>query len=52
MSDFSMTINGQPMSAADQFDVKNPATGDTVGRAPNSSKDHLDQAVAAAQAAF
>lgn len=52
MSDFSMTINGQPVSAADQFDVKNPATGDTVGRAPNSSKDHLDQAVAAAQAAF
>ena len=47
-----MTINGQPVSAADQFDVKNPATGDTVGRAPNSSKDHLDQAVAAAQAAF
>lgn len=52
MSDFSMTINGQPVSAADHFDVKNPATGDTVGRAPNSSKDHLDQAVAAAQAAF
>lgn len=52
MSDFSMTINGQPVSAADQFDVKNPATGDTVGRAPNSSKDQLDQAVAAAQAAF
>lgn len=52
MSDFSMTINGQPVNAADQFDVKNPATGDTVGRAPNSSKDHLDQAVAAAQAAF
>jgi acyl-CoA reductase-like NAD-dependent aldehyde dehydrogenase len=52
MSDFSMTINGQPVSAADLFDVKNPATGDTVGRAPNSSKEHLDQAVAAAQAAF
>ncbi|MDP2220132.1 MAG: aldehyde dehydrogenase family protein [Hydrogenophaga sp.] len=52
MSDFSMTINGQPVSAADQFDVKNPATGDTVGLAPNSSKDHLDLAVAAAQVAF
>lgn len=47
-----MTINGQPVSAADQFDVKNPATGDTVGLAPNSSKDHLDLAVAAAQVAF
>jgi acyl-CoA reductase-like NAD-dependent aldehyde dehydrogenase len=52
MSEFSMTINGQPVRAADQFDVKNPATGDTVGRAPNSSEDHLDQAVAAAQTAF
>jgi len=52
MTDFSMIINGQPVSADDHFDVKNPASGETVGRAPNSSKDHLDQAVAAAQAAF
>ncbi len=47
-----MTINGRPVIAADHFDVKNPATGDTVGRAPNSSKDHLDRAVEAAHAAF
>jgi acyl-CoA reductase-like NAD-dependent aldehyde dehydrogenase len=52
MSDFSMIINGQPVSAADQFDVTNPATGETVGRAPNSTTDHLNHAVAVARAAF
>lgn len=52
MTDFPMIINGQPVSADQHFDVKNPATGETVGRAPNASRDHLDQAVAAAEAAF
>lgn len=47
-----MIINGQPVSAADQFDVTNPATGETVGRAPNSTTDHLNHAVAVARAAF
>lgn len=52
MTDFPMIINGLPVNAANHFDVKNPATGETVGRAPNASRDHLDQAVAAAEAAF
>lgn len=52
MTDFPMIINGLPVNAAEHFDVKNPATGETVGRAPNASRDHLDQAVAAAEAAF
>ncbi|WP_426307151.1 aldehyde dehydrogenase family protein [Acidovorax facilis] len=52
MTDFPMIINGQPVSAAEYFEVKNPATGDTVGRAPIASLDQLDQAVAAAEAAF
>jgi acyl-CoA reductase-like NAD-dependent aldehyde dehydrogenase len=52
MTDFPMIINGLPVSADQHFDVKNPATGETVGRAPNASRDHLDQAVAAAEAAF
>lgn len=52
MTDFPMIINGQPVSADQHFDVKNPATGETVGRAPNASREHLDQAVAAAEAAF
>lgn len=52
MTDFPMIINGLPVNAANHFDVKNPATGEMVGRAPNASRDHLDQAVAAAEAAF
>lgn len=52
MTDFPMIINGQPVSAAEYFEVKNPATGGTVGRAPIASLDQLDQAVVAAEAAF
>lgn len=52
MTDFPMIINGQPVSAAEYFEVKNPATGDTVGRAPIASLEQLDQAVAAAESAF
>jgi len=47
-----MIINGQRVSAGRHFDVKNPATGATVGRAPNASIEDLDQAVAAAEAAI
>ena len=52
MTDFPMIINGQRVNASRHFDVKNPATGETVGRAPNASLQDLDQAVAAAGAAF
>lgn len=52
MTDFPMIINGQPVGAAEYFEVKNPATGGTVGRAPIASLDQLDQAVVAAEAAF
>ena len=36
----------------DYLDVTNPATGDLLGRVPLSSRADVDQAVAAAQAAF
>ena len=52
MTDFPMIINGQRVSAGRHFDVKNPATGETVGRAPNASQADLDSAVAAADVAF
>ncbi len=52
MTDFPMIINGQQVGADRYFDVKNPATGEVVGRAPNATSDDLDRAVAAAQAAF
>ncbi len=52
MSDYSMLIDGKAVAADKTFEVKNPATGEIVGRCPIASRDHLDQAVAAAQRAF
>ncbi|HEY8906771.1 MAG TPA: aldehyde dehydrogenase family protein, partial [Rhodoferax sp.] len=52
MTDFPMIIDGQSVAADRYFDVKNPASGETVGRAPNASTKDLDRAVAAADAAF
>src|SRR6266508_2329443 len=39
-------------SAADYLDLTNPATGEALGRVPLSGAREVDQAVAAAQAAF
>ena len=49
---FAMTIGGKPVAASDYADVKNPATGDVVGRMPMGTGADLDAAVAAARAAF
>ncbi len=52
MTAFDVTLNGEPVSVSDHFEVRNPATGDLVGHAPNGSAEHLDRAVSAARAAF
>src|SRR5947207_15948410 len=39
-------------AAADYLDITNPATGEPLGRVPLSGAREVDQAVAAAQAAF
>jgi len=44
-------INGEEISTPNVFDVKNPATGELIGYAPISEKEHVDAAVAAAKAA-
>ncbi|MEM9602871.1 MAG: aldehyde dehydrogenase family protein [Pseudomonadota bacterium] len=49
---FNMTINGAPHATPSTFAVQNPATGGTVGLAPNATLADLDAAVAAAGAAF
>jgi len=49
---FSMMIGGAQVAARTTFDVKNPSTGEVVGRAPDASRADLDKAVAAAAAAF
>ncbi len=52
MQEFDMTINGQPAQSGQTFDVINPATGTAFARCQLGSVDHVDQAVAAAKAAF
>lgn len=47
-----MTIGGLAVQGGTTFEVKNPATGEVIGVAPNATYADLDQAVAAAQRAF
>lgn len=51
-SDYSMTIGGRGASAAATFDVYNPATEEVIARAPDASREQLEEAVSAAKAAF
>jgi acyl-CoA reductase-like NAD-dependent aldehyde dehydrogenase len=51
-SDFTMTINGQAAEAAETFAVLNPATEEVIAKAPDISREQLDEAVAAARQAF
>ena len=54
MSDdiFSMTINGRAVLGSAKIDVVNPATGTVFAQAPDCRATELDDAVAAARAAF
>jgi acyl-CoA reductase-like NAD-dependent aldehyde dehydrogenase len=52
MSDFVMTIAGEPAAAEATFGVRNPATGEVFAQAPECSRQQLDAAFdAAAKAA-
>lgn len=52
MTNYPMIINGERVHTDLHFDVKNPANGEMVGRAPNASLKDLDQAVIAAEVAY
>jgi acyl-CoA reductase-like NAD-dependent aldehyde dehydrogenase len=52
MSDFRLLINGRFVQGAGTLDVINPATGRTLTAAPRADRAQLEQAVAAAKAAF
>ena len=52
MSDFKLLINGQLVAGDSVMDVINPATEEPVAQCARASKSQLDQAVAAAKAAF
>lgn len=50
--DYHMTIGGKPVAGVASIDVINPATGETFAQAPDCTPEQLDEAVAAARAAF
>ncbi len=52
MLDMGMTIGGRQVAGQESFAVLNPATGAVVGTVANATADDLDQAVAAAKAAY
>ncbi|KON80052.1 aldehyde dehydrogenase family protein [Azoarcus sp. PA01] len=52
MQVFDMIINGRPVRAGSTFDVVNPATGEVFAQVQAGDASHVDQAVAAARAAF
>lgn len=47
-----MTIGGQRIPAADYREIRNPADGSVAGLCPVATREHLEQAVAAAERAF
>ncbi|MGB0621173.1 MAG: aldehyde dehydrogenase family protein [Myxococcota bacterium] len=52
MSDATLLIDGQSISADATFGVVNPATEEVFAQAPEASRENLDAAVAAARTAF
>ncbi len=50
--DFTLMIGGKQVAGARYMDVVNPATEEIVARAPDATREQLDEAVSAAKAAF
>ncbi|WBX85212.1 aldehyde dehydrogenase family protein [Sphingosinicella microcystinivorans] len=49
---YTMTINGEGVSSATEFEAFNPATEEVIARVPQASRVQLDEAVSAARTAF
>ena len=52
MSEFSMTIDGGGAATETAFPVTNPATGEVMAEAPESTRGQVDEAMSAAARAF
>ena len=52
MTDFKLLINGRLVPGASTMDVLNPSTEEVVAKCPRADKAQLNEAVAAAKAAF
>ncbi|MCB2073744.1 MAG: aldehyde dehydrogenase family protein [Novosphingobium sp.] len=48
----TLTIGGKPVDTKARLEVRNPASGDVFADVPDAGRAELDQAVAAARAAF
>lgn len=51
-SNFTMTIDGKPVSSELQIEAINPATEEVIAAVPDATREQLDAAVASAKAAF
>ena len=52
MKEFKLLINGKLVSGAARLDVINPATEEVLAEAPRADRAQLNEAIAAAKAAF
>jgi acyl-CoA reductase-like NAD-dependent aldehyde dehydrogenase len=52
MSQYTMTIDGQPVSSPGTLKVINPATGEVFAEVPDAAREQLDVAMESAQRAF
>lgn len=52
VTQYKNLINGEMISTSDMLDVVNPANEEVIGQVPSCGEAELDQAVAAARAAF
>ena len=52
MKPFNLTIDGESVTTSDYFEVINPADKSIVAHCPKANIEHLNEAVAAAKAAF
>ena len=52
MANYTMTIDGKPVSTSDNLDVINPATARPFALCPRATSADLEAAVAAATKAF
>jgi acyl-CoA reductase-like NAD-dependent aldehyde dehydrogenase len=51
MQTFANTVNGRQVISSSTFESKNPATGETLGLVPRSTREQVAEAIAAARAA-
>ena len=51
-NDYTMTINGEAATSAQTLEAFNPATEDVIATVPDASREQLEAAVEAANAAF